>query len=206
MSHNDASHPTTRTLAGRLERATGVRVSRCYQCGKCSAGCPVADEMDHPPSRLLRLLQTELARHEAAALGSRAIWLCLGCETCVSRCPNEVDLPRAIDHLRAEALATGAAHRDARDILAFHRAFLDTIRGHGRLYELGLIARYKLKTGHLLQDVALAPSMFAKGKIGLLPHRVRDRAFARVFDRADSQGASGAVPERTDGDPKGRES
>jgi heterodisulfide reductase subunit C len=171
--HPEAPPATHRTLAGRLERSTGVRVSRCYQCAKCTAGCPVADEMDQPPSRLLRLLQTDEPRHEALVLGSRAIWLCLGCETCVSRCPNEVDLPRAVDFLRGEALAARVAHRDAREILAFHRAFLDTVARHGRLYELGLIARYKLRTGHLLQDVALAPSMFRKGKIGLLPHRLR---------------------------------
>jgi heterodisulfide reductase subunit C len=140
----------------------------------------MAEEMDLPPSRLIRLLQTDEPRHEARALGSRAIWLCVGCETCVSRCPNEVDLPRAIDHLRGEAVASRAAHRDARDILAFHRAFLDTIGRHGRLYELGLIARYKLATGHLLQDVAIAPAMFAKGKIGVRPRRWRDAATGRV--------------------------
>jgi heterodisulfide reductase subunit C len=144
--------------------------------------------MDETPSRLLRLLQTDRPSHERRALSSRAIWLCLGCETCVSRCPNEVDVPRAIDHLRGEAVAGGLAHRDARDILAFHRAFLGTIGGRGRLYELELIARYKLATGHLLQDVAVAPSMFAKGKIGLLPHRVRDGGTSRLFAAATGHG------------------
>lgn len=196
MGHHDTAAAAPRTLAGRLESATGVRVSRCYQCGKCTAGCPVADEMDETPSRLLRLLQTDRPAHERRALASHAIWLCLGCETCVSRCPNEVDVPRAIDHLRGEAVAKGLAHRDAGDILAFHRAFLATVGGRGRLYELELIARYKLATGHLLQDVAVAPSMFAKGKIGLLPHRVRDGGTRRLF--AAARGADA-------GSPSGRE-
>lgn len=182
MVHHDASSATS--LAARLESATGVRVSRCYQCGKCTAGCPVADEMDETPSRLLRLLQTERPAHERRALCSRAIWLCLGCETCVSRCPNDVDVPKAIDHLRAEAAARRLAHRDARDILAFHRAFLGTIGGRGRLFELELIARYKLATGHLLQDVALAPFMLAKGKIGVRPLRASDAGVQRVFAAA----------------------
>ncbi len=177
---------TAGRLADRLQSHTSVDVARCYQCGKCSAGCPMAEEMDHPPSRLLRLAQTHEPRHEAALLGSRAIWLCLGCETCVSRCPNEVDLPRAIDFFREEAQQRGVAHRDARAILAFHRAFLGAIERHGRLYELELIARYKLATGRLMQDVTLAPSMFAKGKIGLLPHRIQGRqALARIFERAE---------------------
>jgi heterodisulfide reductase subunit C len=197
MGHHDASTAASNRLAGRLERATGVRVARCYQCGKCTAGCPVADEMDEPPSRLLRLLQTERPEHERRALSSRAIWLCLGCETCVSRCPNEVDVPRAIDHLRSEAVAAGLAHRDAHDIRAFHRAFLGTIGARGRLYELELIGRYKLATGHLLQDVAVAPAMFAKGKIGLLPHRLHDPGTSRVFEAAAERRAAAK--------PKGRE-
>ncbi|HXY42441.1 MAG TPA: 4Fe-4S dicluster domain-containing protein [Vicinamibacteria bacterium] len=187
-------------LADRLQSHTRVDVSRCYQCGKCSAGCPMAEEMDHPPSRLLRFVQTHEPRHEAALLASRAIWLCLGCETCVSRCPNDVDLPRAIDFFREQALAKGVAHREARAILAFHRAFLGSIERHGRLYELELIARYKLATGRLMQDVALAPSMFAKGKIGLLPHRISGReALARIFERAE---AAAQPPEGTAAGPR----
>jgi heterodisulfide reductase subunit C len=144
----------------------------------------MAAEMDVTPSRLLRLLQTGRADHETRALSSLALWLCVGCETCVSRCPNEVDLPRVVDRLRVEALTRGLAHRDAGDVVAFHRAFLRTIGGRGRLYELELIARYKLATAHLLQDVAVAPAMFARGKIGLLPHRVRDRVTRRLFAAA----------------------
>lgn len=206
MSQHDASPPDDGTLASRLEQGSGVRVARCYQCGKCSAGCPVADEMDLPPSRLVRLLQTGQRRHEDAALASRAIWLCVGCETCVSRCPNEVDLPRAIDQLRGEAVARGVAHPEARDILAFHRAFLATIAAHGRLYELGLIARYKLATRHLLQDVDVAPAMFAKGKIGLRPHRLHDRAFARVCAAARDAAEREAAGEGPAAREKGRAS
>ena len=37
-----------------LEHKTGVIVSHCYQCGKCTAGCVLAEEMDFPPSFLVR--------------------------------------------------------------------------------------------------------------------------------------------------------
>ena len=40
-----------------LEHEAGVIISRCYQCGKCTAGCVLAEEMDFPPSFLVRLLQ-----------------------------------------------------------------------------------------------------------------------------------------------------
>jgi heterodisulfide reductase subunit C len=174
-----------RTLAHQLERETAVRAADCYQCGKCSAGCPVASEMDHTPSRILRMLQLELPQHEEEVLRARTLWLCVGCETCVTRCPKEVDLPRAMDFLRREALARGIAHRDGADVIAFHRAFLHSIERVGRLFELGMIAEYKLRTGHLFQDVAMAPAMYLRGKVGLLPH---GRAkVARIFERVRAQ-------------------
>jgi heterodisulfide reductase subunit C len=185
MNHTPVAAEPGRTLAEVLERETGVRPAECYQCGKCSAGCPVAGEMDHPPSRLLRMLQLALPRHEEGILGSRTIWACVGCETCLTRCPQGIELPRVVDFLRQAALARGCAHPDSHALLAFHRAFLRSIEARGRLFELGMIAEYKLRTRRLLQDVPLAPAMYAKGKISLLPHAVRDRkAVARLFARA----------------------
>ena len=177
------------SLAGRIEAATGVNLAHCYQCGKCAAGCPVADRMDLPPSRLFRLLQLDLPDMEERVLRSEAIWLCLTCETCASRCPQEVEITRVMDHLRHESLRRGLVHRGARDILAFHRALLDSVRHTGRLYEIGLVADYKVRTLHLAKDVGLAPKLFLKGKLGLLPHRIKDRKGLRaLFRRADGKG------------------
>lgn len=182
-THNESQSSSTESLASRLERATGVRTAHCYQCGKCTAGCPLAGEMDHAPSELLRMLQLELPDHERQVLCARAIWICVGCETCLSRCPKEVDLPRAMDFLRQEALAVDTVSPDASDIVAFHRAFLGSIERHGRLFELGTVLGYKLRTGHLLQDAALAPSMIRRGKLGALPHRTDRQAAAGIFAR-----------------------
>lgn len=176
-------------LAARVEAATGVRLADCYQCGKCAAGCPVAERADLPPSRLLRLLQLGLPGMDARVLGSEAIWLCLTCETCASRCPQQVELPRVMDQLRHESLERGLAHPGARDIIAFHRALLGTVRRTGRLYEIGLVADYKARTLHLAKDLGLAPKLFLKGKLSLLPHRIRDRKGLRaLFRRASRRG------------------
>ncbi len=120
---------STPTLAGRLEQEAHVRVADCYQCGKCSAGCPVADEMDVMPSRILRMLQLELPWHEeqVAARSQRDLDvrrlrdLRHALPEARSTCPGRMDF------LRKEALARGVAHRDARDVIAFHRAFLHSI-------------------------------------------------------------------------------
>jgi heterodisulfide reductase subunit C len=160
------------TLPARLRAATGQSVFQCYQCGKCTAGCPLAAEMDFAPNQIVRLLQLGFPELEKEALGALSIWLCLTCETCAARCPKEVNLPQVMEYLRQESLRRGLAHPKAKDILAFHQAFLSTIRRNGRLQEVELIATYKLKTLHLLQDVLSAPGLLMRGKLKLLPHKI----------------------------------
>jgi len=172
------------SLAARVQEATGVSLADCYQCGKCAAGCPVAEDMDHAPCQILHMLQLEMPEMDKRVLKSHGIWLCLACETCVTRCPKEVDLPKVMDFLREEALRQGLEHPKGRDILAFHRAFLDSIEQTGRLFEVGLVADYKLRSRHFLKDVALAPTMYMKGKLGLFPHIIKGRkALKQIFKR-----------------------
>jgi heterodisulfide reductase subunit C len=68
-----------------LEKKAGVNITDCYQCGKCSAGCPVAFAMDKTPRQIIRLLQLGFLEE---ALKSRTIWLCATCQTCSTRCPR----------------------------------------------------------------------------------------------------------------------
>ena len=163
------------TLAKRVQEATGVKLAHCYQCGKCAAGCPVAGQMDMTSCNSLRMLQYGLPEYDERVLRSEGIWLCLACETCSARCPQEVEIPKVMDFVRGEALRLGIAHPKSKDILAFHRAFLDSIEYTGRLYEVGLVADYKMRSRHFLKDVMLAPKMYVKGKLGLLPHLIRNR-------------------------------
>jgi heterodisulfide reductase subunit C len=182
-SHHES--PVAHSLAARLEREGEISVADCYQCGKCTAGCPAAEDMDIAPSQILRLLQTESPQHEKRTLTSMAIWMCIGCETCVTRCPQEVDLPRTMDFLRQEALASNLANQGADDIVAFHNAFLRSVEKAGRLHEFGMVGDYKLRTGHFFKDLGVAPSMFFKGKIGLFPHGgANKREVAEIFARA----------------------
>lgn len=191
MSSGHHSSKSSRTLAGRLETEAKVSSAQCYQCGKCTAGCPAATEMDFRPSEVLRMLQLELPQHEKKLLTSKAIWMCVGCETCYSRCPKKVDLPRVMDFLREAALAEGLAHKEATDIQAFHRAFLNSIAGHGRVYEFGMIADFKRRTGRLFQDVTLGAPMMMKGKISLVPHSTKDKkAVARIMARSAAKAKS----------------
>jgi heterodisulfide reductase subunit C len=183
MRSDKHAHPASQTLADRVLEKTGVDVARCYQCGKCSAGCPLAAEMDFPPSQIMHLLQLgDFPEFAELALRSHTIWLCLTCEICYARCPMELDIPRIMDALRSESLAQKKSNPKAKDIIAFHRAFLDSVRYTGRLFEMGQIVDYKLRSRHFLQDMLQAPWMFFVGKLHLLPERVRSRSLlARIF-------------------------
>jgi len=184
MSHDSHATGHADGLAAQVQEATGESVANCYQCGKCSAGCPLAGEMDYPPSQILRMLQLGLPELNDKVLRSHTIWLCLTCEMCHARCPKEVDLPRIMEHLREESLHRGTVNPKAKDILAFHKAFLGAVRHTGRLYEMGLIGGYKMRTLHLLQDVLVAPTMLKRGKLHFLPKTIEGRAkVSEIFDR-----------------------
>ena len=158
-----------------IKSETGVNINRCYQCGKCSAGCAVAEEMDYPPSLVMRMLQTNDTDNFNQLLGSETIWLCVSCQNCLTRCPMEIDIPHLMDYMRERAIREKKVNRKSKNILSFHRAFLDSIKYTGRLYEIGLIGGYKLRSFNLIQDMDIAPKMFAKGKLPLIPELVKDK-------------------------------
>ncbi len=173
--------------SARLAEATGVNVAHCYQCGKCTAGCVLASAMDYPPSYIMRLLQTGDTGNYQKVLSSGAIWICLSCENCVARCPQEVDIPHVMDYLREESRHEGCINPEARPVVAFHRSFLDSVKYTGRLYEVGLVAGFKMRTFRLIQDLKMAPVMLAKGKLNLLPEVIKGRKrvgaiFANTLD------------------------
>ena len=71
-------------------------------------------------------------------------------------------------------------------VYEFHRATLDTVRRYGRLYELGMIARLKLRTGEYTKDVDVGMDLVRKGKIRFFASSVRDRKqLASMFERLD---------------------
>ncbi len=88
-------------LVRRVEDLSGQNIAMCYQCGRCSAGCPVVDEMDILPSEVIRLLQ--LGQIEEV-LDSKTIWICASCLQCASRCPRGVEFSSICDALRAIVL------------------------------------------------------------------------------------------------------
>lgn len=83
-------------FVSQIETISGQSLLACNQCGKCSAGCPVAFSLDILPNQVIRLAQLGIQD----VLESQTIWTCAACLTCVSRCPKGIDLPRVMEALR----------------------------------------------------------------------------------------------------------
>jgi heterodisulfide reductase subunit C len=181
----DASAPVDAAFRRLVEARAGTAVGLCYQCRKCTAGCPVAEVMDHPPGEVVRLAQLG---QRTALLGSSAIWLCAGCETCAARCPNNVNIPAVMDVLREEAIAAGVAAA-VPQAQVFHESFLAPVRAAGRQYEAGMLVLYKAVSLDVFSDLGVGVKMLAKGKIPLLPKRVRGlRQVRGIFARSAGGG------------------
>ena len=91
-------------LAKKIQAETGQNVYLCYQCVKCTSGCPLAEHFDLEPNQVMRMVQFG----DESVLESKTIWTCASCLTCVSRCPKNVDLPRVMEALRQIAMERGA--------------------------------------------------------------------------------------------------
>jgi len=156
-------------LQNFVESRSGQKVLRCYQCGKCSAGCPASYVMDMGPRQIMRAIQLGLREK---ALESSTIWLCISCQTCSARCPNEIDIARVMESLRWLAAAEKSEPAE-KDIALFHQLFLTLIKRSGRVHELSLGALYNLLGRHPFANMKRLPGMLARGKLSVLPPRVK---------------------------------
>jgi len=175
-------------LMKAVEKRADVNLSACYQCRKCSIGCPVAGEAESPPSEIIRRLQLGAGDE---LLQTDLIWTCLSCETCYARCPNEINFAAVIDALKSIAAEKGVA-KPKGDAPLFNRSFLNTVKSYGRAYDLKAIAMYKLGTGSLGQDMDKFPAMLKKGKMAILPPSGADKkTVRRIFEKAAKNRGTG---------------
>lgn len=196
-------------LAREVKTRSGASPMSCFQCAKCSSGCPVASRADVKPHELVRLVQMDQRR---SVLGSRSIWECTSCQTCVTRCPQKVDIAAMNDALRAMSLAAGMA-APGTAVPVFNQVFLKNVRERGRVHEMGLMVAFKLrslfavswnvslastrqrtmaiwraKVLRLFADAGKVPMMIAKGKLSLFGPRVRGKAQRKAMFRRAAEG------------------
>jgi heterodisulfide reductase subunit C len=181
-----AKDKSTRGLLRQVQEISGVDLGKCYQCKRCTSGCPVAGLAKCPPAEMMRRLHLGLG---AELLDSDIIWMCVSCETCSARCPMGIDVAAVMDALRKLAVQRGAAKPEG-NVPLFNRAFLKTVQMFGRTYDIAMIAGYKLGSGKLRADTEKFPTMLRKRKIALLPPHGADRkTVRRIFRKTKKDGA-----------------
>lgn len=160
----------------RVEGETGVDVSACYQCEKCTNACPVSHFMDIKPHQVIRHVQLGWRN---ALMESATIWVCLSCEMCTTYCPNSVDIADLINYLRNMA-SHSATDPKERSLAIFHQTFLEELRRYGRINELWLMNSFNLKPnilkekidkGTLKYEMLLGLTLWRKGKLNIFPKK-----------------------------------
>jgi Fe-S oxidoreductase len=83
----------------------GAALLECLGCGTCSVSCPWTLVRDHSVRRIVRLAALGLEGFEPQS------WLCLTCNLCVERCPQQIDLVEVMQAMRAVAAEAGGLPR-----------------------------------------------------------------------------------------------
>ncbi len=171
----------TRTVADEVPE-----IYRCYQCLTCTLGCPLAFAMDLYPHEILKYVQLGA---KDKVLAASTLWVCASCETCSTRCPQEIEIVKLMDLLRRMAKEEGTVTEKGPKV---NDAFLEAIRKKGRVHELSLILDLKRRTGGLfkldIDEIRLGIEMFRHGKLKLLPTKIREtEAMKRLFARLEEE-------------------
>ena len=159
-------------------------IQLCYHCHKCTAGCPVADQMEFGPDRILRMVQFG---EKEKLLKSRDIWYCVACETCGARCPNEINASRILGALR-EIAYTERINIAEPGAVKFHKIFLFLVQNMGRMHEVSLLALHKFWTLNLFSDLPAGARLFMMGKVPLKPAMIKNQnEVKRIYDAVDTK-------------------
>jgi len=109
-----------------LEAPGGETLKLCYQCGTCTATCPIARFTDvFRPNKVIHLAKLGIRN----VVYSDAVWLCVNCYSCTERCPQGVKVADVMRVLKNLAVEEGV-------IPEYSRQFLANILQTGSVYTI----------------------------------------------------------------------
>jgi len=171
-------------LSDAVVQTGGIDVSYCYQCGKCSTGCPVAYEMDLTPYQLMHAIQLGL---KDLVYKSKTMWLCASCLTCSVRCPQDVDIAEALDAVKI-LMQREKKKPQLPGVLKLFKSMTGNMKLFGRMHDLSMAAIYKLTTLNISkEDMSMTLKMLRNGKFKILPPFKGSLAVRRIFRRIKKQ-------------------
>ncbi len=171
-------------LLEALEKEGPFLAEACFQCRKCTNGCPVTFAMDLFPDEVVRLL---ILGQWERVLNCKTIWICAACETCTTRCPNEVRIAELMDYLKETAVRENISCPEPQ-VLKWHQSFLKSIKNRGRVFETTLLSNYLLRSGEILRrwkagtlwsEMGLGWRLLTKGRLPLWP--TKNKGFKEIL-------------------------
>ena len=135
--------------------------SLCFQCNRCSSGCPTAHYMDYKPAQIIHLIRMNQTEK---VLKSEAVWYCILCETCTARCPQGVDIARLMSSVKSLVSKSGFVPQ-FNNMFYFSDLFTKNVRNNGCLNELTLALAFKIKTKDFFSDIKLGMDMLKRGRL-----------------------------------------
>ena len=163
-----------------VELEAHANLAACLQCKKCTSGCPVSAMADIKPHEMVRKVQFG---QKDDVLASKMLWQCTSCQTCATRCPQQVSVAALNDGLRRMSVRAKSPTKSTSP--TFNSIFMNAVRKRGRMNEAGLMASFKLRTMRLFEDMGKLPMMLLKGKMPLWQPAAKGRGEREeLFQRA----------------------
>lgn len=164
------------TIKQEIIKETKGKILKCFNCGMCTGGCPIGRISNYNPRKIIRkiLLNIDITDD---------IWICSSCFTCTARCPNGIDVAGIIDSLKIKAFQNKEKHPS----ITFNKAFLNSVEKYGRLYEVGFLAEFNMKSPSIkrsFRDMSLVPHLILKNKLSFFPHKIKNTdKVKKIFEK-----------------------
>ncbi len=174
--------PGERDFLNQVIQESGQDLRECLQCGKCTAGCPIASEKVGGPRQLIASL---LMGWKERALQDPTWLYCVSCGTCAARCPVEINM-YAVASTLAEMAEREKILPSEKDIPLFEKLFLQSVLRHGRVQELRTLVEFNLRSRKPFKDAALGLTLWRKQAISpfdLFGRGKNNRLAKRLFTR-----------------------
>ncbi|MCD6430616.1 MAG: 4Fe-4S dicluster domain-containing protein [Deltaproteobacteria bacterium] len=93
---------TNPNLLLEMKKYGDVNIESCFNCGNCTAVCPLTTDNESFPRRMIRFAQLGL---QQPLLSSKELWLCYYCGECTKTCPRQADPAEYMATARRYAIA-----------------------------------------------------------------------------------------------------
>lgn len=168
-----------------VDRIPGAgRLNQCIQCGTCTASCPVSFAMDLTPRQVIAMFRAGAIEE---LLQSRTIWVCASCYQCTMRCPADIRITELLYAFKRIAIDRGIFPRKF-PVHVFAQTFANSVKRHGRNYEVGLILRYFLRTHPmgLFTRRRAGFALWRRGRLPIRPDKIKGlKDFRKIIAKAE---------------------